>query len=148
MTEPPVQHRAEVNGTPVPPHGPATPWSDESIELLIGNLLRWGVIIAATVTLIGGVAMLVHSRGQIPSFHTFRGEPHSLNSVDGIIASALQLNSRGIIQLGLLLLIATPVARVALTLFAFLKQGDRQYVVITSIVLILLLLGLTGKIGG
>ena len=48
----------------------------------------------------------------------------------------------GIVQLGLVLLIATPVARVALTLGAFLLQRDRLYVVLTTIVLVLLLFGL------
>jgi uncharacterized membrane protein len=54
----------------------------------------------------------------------------------------LALRGRGIIQLGLVLLIATPVARVAFLIYAFARQGDRLYAVIASIVLALLVYGL------
>jgi uncharacterized membrane protein len=49
-----------------------------------------------------------------------------------------------VIQLGLLLLVATPIARVALSLIGFFRQGDRKYVVITAIVLGILLFSLVG----
>lgn len=53
-----------------------------------------------------------------------------------------QFRSESIVQLGIALLIATPVVRVAVTLFAFSRQRDRTYVIITAIVLSLLLYGL------
>ena len=52
-------------------------------------------------------------------------------------------HSRGLIQFGLLLLIAVPVARVAFSVVAFALQRDRTYVVVTLIVLAVLLYGLT-----
>ena len=48
------------------------------------------------------------------------------------------------IQLGLLVLIATPIARVAFSLVAFALQRDRIYVIVTLIVLAVLLYSLTG----
>jgi uncharacterized membrane protein len=51
---------------------------------------------------------------------------------------------RGIIQLGLLFLIATPVARVVFSIFAFSVQRDRLYVVVTLTVLAILMFSLTG----
>ncbi len=114
------------------------------IERMFGNLLRAGVIIAAAVVLAGAVLLLFAEGTQKASYRTFRAEPESLCSVPGILKSALSLQPRGIVQFGLLLLIATPVARVAFSVFAFARQRDGVYVVITLIVLAVLLYGLAG----
>ncbi|HEY5087935.1 MAG TPA: DUF1634 domain-containing protein [Gemmatimonadaceae bacterium] len=119
-------------------------WSDEHVELFIGNLLRWGVIFAAAVTAIGGAIFLFLHGGSIADYHTFRGQPAALTSVPEIARNAYMLQPPAIIQLGLLLLIATPIARVALSLLAFVKQHDRTYIVVTTVVLALLLYSLTG----
>jgi uncharacterized membrane protein len=78
-------------------------------------------------------------------YGVFRGEPADLRDVRGIIRDTLALRGRGIIQLGLLLLIATPVARVAFSIFGFAKEGDRLYVVFTLIVFSILLYSLIGS---
>jgi len=119
-------------------------WSDEHVELFIGNLLRWGVILAAAVTAIGGIIFLSLHGGSIADYRVFHGQPEALTSVAAVGRSAYQLNPTAIIQLGLLLLIATPIARVALSLLAFAKQHDRIYIVVTAVVLGLLLYSLTG----
>jgi uncharacterized membrane protein len=76
------------------------------------------------------------------SFGAFHGVEPALLSVTGIIRAALAGNSRAITELGLLLLIATPIARVAATLVAFIWQRDATYVVVSGIVLGMLLYGL------
>ena len=115
---------------------------DERIEQVIGRLLQFGVLTAAIVVVIGGIFVFAQY-GHLPAnFQHFRGEDPALRTVGGIIRAALTGDSRAIVQLGLVLLIATPVARVALTLGAFLIQRDRLYVLTTSIVLALLLYGL------
>ncbi|MGZ3557312.1 MAG: DUF1634 domain-containing protein [Gemmatimonadaceae bacterium] len=115
---------------------------DEQVELVIGRLLQWGVLAAAIVVVIGGILLLAQY-GHLPAtFRQFNSEDSALRSVGGIIRAALSGDSRAIVQLGLVLLIATPAARVALTLGAFIIQRDRLYVVTTSIVLALLLYGL------
>jgi uncharacterized membrane protein len=78
----------------------------------------------------------------------FRGEPAELRYVGSIARGALTLRADAIMQLGLVLLIATPVARVAMSLVAFVLQRDRVYIVVTSIVLALLLFSLTGGVPG
>jgi uncharacterized membrane protein len=60
----------------------------------------------------------------------------------GIVTGALAPWGRGLIPLGLLLLIATPVARVAFSVVAFARQRDATYVAITFTVLALLLYSL------
>ena len=119
-------------------------WSDEHVEQFIGNLLRWGVIIAAAVTAIGGLIFLVGHGGSIADYHVFRGQPESLKSVSDVTKGAASGDSTAIIQFGLLLLIATPITRVALSLIAFFKQHDRTYVIVTAVVLGLLLYSLLG----
>jgi uncharacterized membrane protein len=116
--------------------------ADERVERVIGRLLQIGVLLAALVVVIGGGLLLVQY-GSLPAgFREFNGEDPALKSIGGIVGAALRGDSRGIVQLGLVLLIATPVARVALTLGAFIIQRDRLYILTTSIVLALLLYGL------
>ncbi|HEU0175721.1 MAG TPA: DUF1634 domain-containing protein [Blastocatellia bacterium] len=109
--------------------------SDQRIEEIIGNLLRAGVIIAASVTLLGGAIYLARHGAEAPTYRVFVGEPADLRGVSGIVADTRSLSGRGIIQLGLLLLVATPVARVIFSVAAFTFQRDRIYVIITLIVL-------------
>jgi uncharacterized membrane protein len=122
----------------------ARPWSDFRIEQIVGNLLRIGVIIAAAVVAIGAVVFLVRHGGEPPQYKIFRGEPSNLRHVGGIVTDAFSGHARGLIQLGLLLLIATPVARVVFSIFGFALERDHAYVLITLIVLGVLAFSLAG----
>src|SRR5690242_17452867 len=114
-------------------------WSDERVEQFLGNLLRAGVVLAAVVVLAGGAVYLARHGGERADHKVFRGEPEDLRSPSGIVRDALSLSGRGIIQLGLLLLVATPVVRVALSAVAFARQRDRLYFLLTLFVLAVLL---------
>lgn len=118
--------------------------NDRDVDQIVGRLLQWGVIIAAAVLVVGFVMFLVGHGHQPADFGTFRGEPSHLTGLSGIVRGVWTLDVPSIIQLGLVLLIATPVARVALTLFAFLIQRDRVYVLLSGAVLGILLYGLLG----
>jgi len=89
-------------------------------------------------------ARAVRRGKSVPHYRVFQGEPSDLRTVGGIVRDAAARNGRGIIQLGLLFLIATPVARVVFSVFAFAVQRDRLYVVVTLIVFAVLLFSLTG----
>ena len=119
-------------------------WSDQYVEELIGNLLRVGVTLAAAVVLFGGSVYLARHGRAAPQYRVFMGEPTDLRTVSGIVEDALSFRGRGLIQLGLLLLIATPIARVAFSVVAFAVRRDRLYVVVTLIVLAVLMYSLTG----
>ena len=119
-------------------------WNDQKIEDIIGNLLRIGVGTAAAVVLVGAAAYLVRHGFGHANYRVFRGEPSDLRTLRGIVRAALSLHPRGIIQLGLVLLIATPVARVAFSVFAFAVERDRMYMVFTLMVLGILILSLAG----
>lgn len=115
---------------------------DERMDRLIGGLLRAGVLLAAAVGLAGGILFLTAHGGLRADFGVFRGQPASLRSVAGVVQGVVVGDRRALIQLGLLLLIATPIARVALSLVAFARQRDRTYVAVTAIVLAVLLASL------
>ena len=95
--------------------------------------------------LAGGIHYLVQFGGATPDYKVFRGEPGGLRHPREIIHEAIQLDARGLIQLGLLLLIATPVARVAFSVIGFALEKDWMYVVITLIVLALLVFSLSSS---
>jgi uncharacterized membrane protein len=120
-------------------------WTDRRMDVVIGNLLRFGVLVSALVVLFGGVLYLARYWHSPTDYRVFRGEPSDLRSVGGILRGAVALNGRGVIQLGLLLLIATPVARVAFSIFGFAREHDRMYVVVASIVLLVLACSLIGS---
>jgi uncharacterized membrane protein len=119
-------------------------WTDERIELLIGNLLRAGVVLSAVIVLASGAFYLWRFGGSTPDYSAFRGEPAGLRSVSGIVKGLGALDCRAFIQFGVLVLIATPVARVALSVFGFGAEGDRTYVAVSLIVLGILIFSLSG----
>jgi uncharacterized membrane protein len=116
--------------------------SEHEVEQLIGRLLQVGVFLAAAVTLVGGILLLMSQGSSPPSFSVFHGQPGNLTSLSLILRGVRDGHSDSIVQLGIVLLIATPIARVAFTLVAFAIQRDRTYVLITLLVLVLLLYGL------
>jgi len=120
---------------------PRRAWSDQHVEEIVGNLLRIGVTLAAAVVLAGGVLFLIQHGREVPDYTQWKAEKENLPAIGTEAASG---HSAGIILLGIVLLIATPVARVAFSVFAFVMQRDRTYVVVTLIVLMVLLYSLTG----
>jgi len=122
-------------------------WTDLRIEIIIGSLLRTGVILAASVVFLGGVLYLVRHGHETISYTTFQGEPEALKSIPAVLQGVASGSARAVIQLGLLLLIATPIARVAFAAIAFALERDYLYVVITLIVLAVLLYSLVGSAG-
>jgi uncharacterized membrane protein len=115
---------------------------DRRLETSIGQLLRAGVLLAAATVLLGGVLYLAAHHADRVHYQTFAAGGPDTRTLDGIVRSAANFQSLGIIQFGLLLLIATPVARVALAIAGFALERDRLYTVISAIVLLILLASL------
>jgi len=120
-------------------------WTDRTIEEIIGNLLIAGVMLSAFVVALGASIYLIRHGLAPAGYHVFRGEPSDLRNLPGIVHSALRWSGRGIIQLGLVLLIATPVARVAFAIWGFAEEHDHLYLIFTGVVLIILLYSLLGS---
>ena len=121
-------------------------WTDRKVEDLIGNLLRAGVFLSALIVFVGAVVYLARHGGELADYRVFHGEPNQLRTIPGALHEAFSFQGRGIIQLGLLLLIATPVARVVLSIVGFAAERDRMYVGFATIVLIILMYSLFGSV--
>jgi uncharacterized membrane protein YfcA/uncharacterized membrane protein len=112
---------------------------------IIGWILQGGVILSASIILIGLLMLLLNPAGfSVSELLSF---PHSFGQ---IWAGLLALHPQAIIALGLMLLIATPILRVAVSIIAFALERDARFVVITALVLVILLLSnvLLGNIVG
>jgi len=123
---------------------------DKDISLIIGKILRWGVYLALSVTLIGGLIYLVHQHGQISMQHSVFVETDEdlLSFIKSMLHGVGRGDGLSIIELGILLLIATPLTRVIFSLWAFKKEGDRMYVIITLLVLFIITISILTGFGG
>ncbi len=119
-------------------------WTDRDAEAIIAVLLRTGVALSAAVVVLGTVIHLARHGGEPVDFHVFHGEPASRKDLGDILRCAAALEGRCVQQLGVILLIATPVLRVAFSVLAFVVERDRMYVIFTLIVLGILLYSLFG----
>jgi uncharacterized membrane protein YfcA/uncharacterized membrane protein len=118
----------------VPPQDPKIAKAVENTYGIIGWVLQGGVLISAAVIVIGLILMALEPNKYSPEKLLIF--PHSFAQVG---AELLAFRPESVIMLGLLLLIATPVLRVAVSIAAFGIERDRKYVVITTIVLVILL---------
>lgn len=121
---------------------------DHDVQLLIGNVLRWGVILAMSVVFFGGIIYVFRHGHETACYQKFVGEPAFLKSIPGIFHGVRVFKGRAIIQTGILLLIATPITRVLLSIFSFLREKDYLYVVITLLVLGIITASMLSGIGG
>lgn len=121
---------------------PRPPWTEEQVENAIGAVLRAGVILAAGVGILGGLLLLGAHGHETVALDSFRRESAQYRSMGGILRGLAGGDSRALIQVAVVLLVATPIARVALALVAFLRQRDRVFTAITALVLALLLFSL------
>jgi uncharacterized membrane protein len=118
---------------------------EQKLENLIAHLLRAGVVASALLVIAGAGFYLGNHPWSWVDFRTFRGEPEELKTVHGVVSGVFSGQARCIMQLGLLLLIATPVARVIFSAIVFAIEGDRLYLLFTLIVLAVLLYSLFGS---
>ena len=118
-------------------------WTDEQFDILLARVLRGGVLLSAAIVACGAAVFLARHGLERPEYHVFKSEPRALRSIGGVISDAVTLSGSALIQFGLLILIATPIARVVMSVIGFLRQRDWVYVAITLVVLGLLSYSLT-----
>jgi uncharacterized membrane protein len=104
---------------------------NQEIELEIGKILRIGVVVAAVVILFGLVLTFATGTTGYPA----GVHPHRIMS---ILRGTVQLKPYAVLMTGIFLLILTPVLRVVVSIYAFIKEKDRLYAIITSVVLVIL----------
>ena len=117
--------------------------SDKELDASVARMLLVGVSIAALVVFAGGLLLLRQPFTAIPDYTHFHAVDPSLRSLKGITGSAFHLNPRAIVQFGLIILIATPIARVVYCIFGFARQHNKLYTSISTLVLVILLYSLS-----
>ena len=114
------------------------------VELLISLLLRVGVLTSLAIVILGMLISFVRHEDKVGSTEVYTNLTSTTaafpHTVPAVLRGVAHLRGRSIIMLGLLLLIGTPVMRVAISVFLFVYERDRTYVVVTTVVLTLLLL--------
>ena len=116
--------------------------TDKQMEASISRMLRAGVTISTAIVLLGGILYLRQPLTKDPDYSHFIAEREWLPNIAGVLQGAAHLSAGSIIQLGILLLIATPIIRVAFCIAGFARQKDRLYVFISSTVLMILIYSL------
>jgi uncharacterized membrane protein len=107
--------------------------TDQRMDEIIAKLLRAGVLLAAALVLAGGAAYVASGGRSVPDYRQFHPE------IRGLRALGTLPWPEALIEIGLLALIATPVARVVFCLAAFAMERDRMYLGFTAAVLAVLL---------
>ena len=123
-------------------------FADKDVQVILGTLLRVGVIAAMTVVFIGGLVYLYYNHSTTVDYREFDANKSGLSSVAAILDGLKRLDGSAIIQFGTLLLIFTPVARVVFSVFSFLIERDYLYVVIGLLVLAVILISLSNRLVG
>lgn len=111
--------------------------ADEQMELAISRMLRAGVSLAAAVVLAGSCLYVAQRHGVAPDYRHFHGIVSPADRMQPLYSGG-HWDSRSLIRLGILLLIATPVLRVAFCVYSFARQRDLLYVAVSSVVLLVL----------
>lgn len=120
------------------------------MQLIVSRTLKYGVILASAVVLIGLILMVAEGTtgyqcdfssiscllNYNPATIPHGNYPNSLSSLASGLVSAKPF---AIIELGIVFLLATPVARVAISVLVFAAEKDRKFVLITLAVLGILL---------
>lgn len=126
-------------GTPKKQH---TAFDDKRMEYIMGRLLQVGVLFSSAVVLIGGVLFLLRQSGHVSHYRIFKSEPNTLRSLKGLASLLASGSPEAIIMIGVLLLIATPIARVVFAAISFALERDLLYLLISLTVLGVLIFGL------
>ncbi|WP_412466145.1 DUF1634 domain-containing protein [Pedobacter sp. KLB.chiD] len=119
---------------------------DKDIQVILGTLLRTGVIISMAIVLIGGVIFLVHNKGAVTDYSVFKPEVSKFSSIVAIFKGVTGFQGDAIVQFGILMLIFTPIARIVFAIFSFLIERDYLYVLIGFIILAIITISLNGGI--
>lgn len=110
-------------------------FTDIDLNRSVGNLLRLGVILAVTTSIVGFVKLFLEGF-KMPRKYTMLNMGTSSEKVWGHFWDTLcKGEGMAIIQLGILMLIFTPLMRIIFALIGYLKEKDYTYVIISSIVL-------------
>jgi uncharacterized membrane protein len=115
---------------------------DAQFEKILSRVLRMGMLLSALLIALGGVLHLLRYGMNTLNYDIFQSKSENLQTLPDSAKDMFSLQQCGLIQVGLLILLMTPILRVAFSAYTFAKQRDFIYLVITSIVLAVLIFSL------
>jgi uncharacterized membrane protein len=110
-------------------------FKDKDMQLLLSHVLRAGTIVSITIVFIGGVFFIYRHGHSISDYHKWNGIPGFIRTPSGIFHGIWALHGQAMIQLGIVLLIATPILRIAFSAIGFVLEKDYMYLGISLLVL-------------
>lgn len=123
-------------------------FADKDVQVILGTLLRVGVILSMSVVLLGGIIYLLHHGNGLVDYKIFDSTKSQYASILAVFEGIKRMDSQAVIQFGVLLLIFTPITRVVFSIFSFLIERDYMYVLIGVFVLCVILFSLSNKLVG
>lgn len=121
-------------------------WTEQEIDVRMGKLLQWGVVIASAFMLAGAAIFLTRNGGSTEDYRKFHPGNPELEHWRGILSLARKGDGNGVMQLAVLLMVATPIARVLFAAYAFLRIHDWLYMAISTLVLGILIFSIVRAI--
>lgn len=123
-----------------------------SIEVRISHVLRAGVALSLALIVAGTLVSFLRHPDYLDSARALTRltepgtAPHTLGAV---LSGLLRGRGQAVVMLGLMVLMLTPIVRVAMSLVLFLRERDRAFSAITALVLLLILASmLLGRVSG
>lgn len=117
-------------------------FDDRRMDTGMGRLLQSGVLLASIVVAAGGLLYTSSHTHALVNYRTFVSKPTDLRHLGELLHKVAAGNAAALIQLGLLLLIATPIARVVFAVIGFAAERDPLYLAISLFILTVLMFGL------
>jgi uncharacterized membrane protein len=117
--------------------------TDEKLERIVSAVLKWGVLCALALAATGAGIHLRQHHSEIARYSVFHMEAPDTRTVHGIWFSAIRFDGRAVMQLGVIVLILTPIVRVAVAAAAFAFESDYLYAIVSLTVLAILAYSIT-----
>ena len=123
-------------------------FKDTDMQLLLGRVLRGGMVVSMSIVFFGGIIYLYRHGHEVPNYRVFTGVPPFVQHADTLFNGAFSLRGQAIIQIGIILLIATPIMRVVFSTIGFVLERDYLYTGISLVVLLIILISMLSGHGG
>jgi len=112
------------------------------MQLLLGRVLRAGTVISVSIVFFGGIIYLYRHGHSVADYSVWKGIPGFIQNAGSLIKGAFDLRGQAIIQLGIILLIATPIIRVIFSTIGFVLEKDYMYTGISILVLLIIFISM------
>jgi uncharacterized membrane protein len=123
-------------------------FKDTDMQLLLGRVLRGGMIVSMSIVFFGGIIYLYRHGHEVANYRVFNGIAPFLRQPDTLINGVFIFRGQAIIQTGIVLLIATPILRVMFSTMGFVLEKDYLYTGISLLVLLIIFISMLSGHGG